>query len=240
MFYEVGYAHAVNKVVILLTQRADDIPFDLRHRPHIIYGGKIKELRAHLATRIAWALQESRRRRAGIHLTVSLEKTDIPEQSFGRPAPALRVEADTHDEWFWFLIHNNGPELFEPVAAYLLTGSEPGVFPINTDDAWREKVWSESYVHVMPAAPEDQAQGLALQWRLDDRLHPLPVGTEDWLRIRLRWKFAENDKNMARSLAGRFCLRLHGRTVAVDFPFEMTIFEPPPKLLDPKNTGQYL
>src|SRR6266849_4602149 len=34
VFYEVGYAHALGKPVLLLTQATDDIPFDLKHRPH--------------------------------------------------------------------------------------------------------------------------------------------------------------------------------------------------------------
>jgi hypothetical protein len=33
VFYEVGYAHALGKIVLLLTQNGDDIPFDLKHRP---------------------------------------------------------------------------------------------------------------------------------------------------------------------------------------------------------------
>src|SRR5215212_3353410 len=41
VFYEVGYAHALDKIVLLITQEADDIPFDLKHRQHIVYGGKI-------------------------------------------------------------------------------------------------------------------------------------------------------------------------------------------------------
>jgi hypothetical protein len=41
VFYEVGYAHALNKIVLLITQSADDIPFDLKHRQHIVYGGQI-------------------------------------------------------------------------------------------------------------------------------------------------------------------------------------------------------
>ena len=36
VFYEVGYAHALNKRVILLTQKTDDIPFDLKHYSHIV------------------------------------------------------------------------------------------------------------------------------------------------------------------------------------------------------------
>ncbi len=52
VFYEVGYAHALGKTVILLTQCADDIPFDLKHFPHIIYGTQIKDLRTKLGPKI--------------------------------------------------------------------------------------------------------------------------------------------------------------------------------------------
>ena len=45
VFYEVGYAHALGKIVLLLTQNADDIPFDLKHKQHIVYAGKIKTLK---------------------------------------------------------------------------------------------------------------------------------------------------------------------------------------------------
>jgi hypothetical protein len=59
VFYEVGYAHALDKIVILLTQDANDIPFDLRHRPHIIYGGQIETLRNLLTQKLKWAINES-------------------------------------------------------------------------------------------------------------------------------------------------------------------------------------
>ena len=39
VFYEVGYAHALGKKTILMTQDTDDIPFDLKHYPHIVYSG---------------------------------------------------------------------------------------------------------------------------------------------------------------------------------------------------------
>jgi len=45
VFYEAGYAHAIGKRTILLTQKAEDIPFDLKHYPHIIYGGSITTLK---------------------------------------------------------------------------------------------------------------------------------------------------------------------------------------------------
>ena len=48
VFYEVGYAHALGKNVVLLTSVAQDIPFDLKHFPHIVYGNEIKTLKAGL------------------------------------------------------------------------------------------------------------------------------------------------------------------------------------------------
>jgi len=37
VFYELGYAHAMGKSTILITQNQDDVPFDLRHRQYILY-----------------------------------------------------------------------------------------------------------------------------------------------------------------------------------------------------------
>jgi hypothetical protein len=36
-FYEIGLANAIGKPTILLTRRAEDIPFDLRHLRYIPY-----------------------------------------------------------------------------------------------------------------------------------------------------------------------------------------------------------
>lgn len=38
VFYELGYAHAREKICILLTKEPTDIPFDLKHKRHIVYG----------------------------------------------------------------------------------------------------------------------------------------------------------------------------------------------------------
>ncbi len=35
--YELGYAHAMHKKVIIITQNIEDIPFDYRHRRAIVY-----------------------------------------------------------------------------------------------------------------------------------------------------------------------------------------------------------
>lgn len=52
VFYEVGYAHALKKEVILLTQDAADIPFDLAGHNHIVYQGKITKLQKLLHKRL--------------------------------------------------------------------------------------------------------------------------------------------------------------------------------------------
>ncbi len=52
VLYEVGYAHALNKPTILLTQNADDIPFDMKQFPHIIYGTSIEYIKEELTKRL--------------------------------------------------------------------------------------------------------------------------------------------------------------------------------------------
>jgi len=57
VFYETGYAHALGKNVILLTQKSEDIPFDLKHYPHIVYGGKISDLIPEIEKKVKWAVE---------------------------------------------------------------------------------------------------------------------------------------------------------------------------------------
>ena len=58
VFYETGYAHALGKSVILLTQNSTDIPFDLKQYPHIVYEN-ITNLKTNLKRRIKWSLENS-------------------------------------------------------------------------------------------------------------------------------------------------------------------------------------
>ncbi len=58
VFYEVGYAHAKNKLCIHITKETTDIPFDLQHHRHIIYGNSIATLKERLIENLAWAKQE--------------------------------------------------------------------------------------------------------------------------------------------------------------------------------------
>ncbi|SEM84760.1 hypothetical protein [Nitrosomonas marina] len=55
VFYEVGYAHAKDKLCILITKETEDIPFDLKHHRHIVYNGSITSLRGTLTNELEWA-----------------------------------------------------------------------------------------------------------------------------------------------------------------------------------------
>jgi hypothetical protein len=58
VFYEVGYADARDKLCILITADAADIPFNLKHRRHIVYGTSLDLLRRKLKDDLAWAAGE--------------------------------------------------------------------------------------------------------------------------------------------------------------------------------------
>jgi hypothetical protein len=73
VFYETGYAHAKGKVCLLLTSRADDIPFDLKHHRHLIYGDSIQNLRLALEKDLEWLKAEIANRQSV--LAVRLSKT---------------------------------------------------------------------------------------------------------------------------------------------------------------------
>jgi hypothetical protein len=66
VFYEVGYAHAKDKNVILITKDDNDIPFDLKHHQHIIYNkDNLKSLKEKLIERIKYFMDKEIKRNAG-------------------------------------------------------------------------------------------------------------------------------------------------------------------------------
>lgn len=61
VFYEAGIAHAFGREVVLITQNADDVPFDLRHHRYLTYLGNDEGLQR-LADELAPRLQNLRAR----------------------------------------------------------------------------------------------------------------------------------------------------------------------------------
>jgi len=89
VFYEVGYSHALNKQVILLTRDANDIPFDLKHYPHIVYGGKIARLKEKLETRVRWCIENPKQQLANVDWQIDVSINDVPL----RGVPTIRLQS---------------------------------------------------------------------------------------------------------------------------------------------------
>ena len=114
VFYEVGYAHAKNKLCTLLTQTTSDIPFDLRHHRHIVYGGSISDLRNKLRIEFEWLKSELEKRNTNA-FTVELRSAE---------GELARSEWDAYAEVeFVFDIHNRTPVRSPEIEAiYIYTG----------------------------------------------------------------------------------------------------------------------
>lgn len=154
VFYEVGYAHALGKRVILLTGTREDIPFDLVHYPHIIYSDQLKVLASELERRLQWMIENPRDSlsRVDVQLEIYVEAIKLTEQasptviSIGSDRLSLSThyagsrmlrEGDLH--MAVVLPGRHGPPAFKPIllptGEYLYRiGDCPRMFP----DAWQE------------------------------------------------------------------------------------------------------
>ncbi len=104
VFYEVGYAHALGKVVILLTQEDGDIPFDLKHYRHIVYEN-VTRLLPELEKVVGWAVKQSNEKnRPGLPVAVylyghKLDASTVPAYGTGiSGALPLILTYETTDE----------------------------------------------------------------------------------------------------------------------------------------------
>ncbi len=59
VLYEVGYAHALGKIVLLVAQHEEGIPFNLKQRQHTIYDGDTYKLKHELVPKLAEAIRRS-------------------------------------------------------------------------------------------------------------------------------------------------------------------------------------
>lgn len=80
VFYETGYAHALGKQVILLTQDAVDIPFDLKDYPLVIYGKSILTLKNELEKRVRWCVDNPSGSLASVDFGLVLYINRMPYQ----------------------------------------------------------------------------------------------------------------------------------------------------------------
>jgi nucleoside 2-deoxyribosyltransferase len=129
VFYEVGYAHALNKQVILLTQNAEDIPFDLKHYPHIVYGGKIAILKKNLEPRVRWCIENPKLPLVKVDWRLDLFVNDVPL----RGAPQINAIGNFSDGRFYLTIsiHNPTNSMISGETFDLAIVIPPGTKPVS-------------------------------------------------------------------------------------------------------------
>lgn len=110
VFYEVGYAHALGKTTILLTKNSDDIPFDLKHYPHIIYNNKIGKLKEDLTQRVRWCVENenSDDNNQKVEIDIFLEDKSLSSKNVEYIVEKGKIPSPT------FTLHNNNFITYNP------------------------------------------------------------------------------------------------------------------------------
>ena len=235
VFYEVGYAHALGKIVLLLTQDSKDIPFDLIHRKHIVYGGSIKTLRDELAESLRWAINESKTqiaRKSPECISVQIYRIEIPPTGFTKDIPLLDLKVPSSTFGLPLQIRNDSyDELSSITHIYLLTDTSSNLIPcryekqknispfmkINYSGILDEGYYSLVTVPLnsIVAAPADSTDGLVKQFRLPEKFSPMPPGAVEESAINLQFI---NDSNFSEA---NYRLRIHTRTQFHDYSFRI-------------------
>lgn len=186
VFYEVGYAHALNKIVLLLAQNANDIPFDLKHDQHIVYSGSIETLKRELTKKLKRAIAESAVKRDGtpqsdfidfvldgfrlhsaplgvngltIKIARRLEESDIVNLKVEINNRMLRDSPPLESAY----IYNNANTFLRPI----------GRFPDRTIHPFDSVI----------VDTQESPDGLFLRHKLDWKIPSLPKGTTHSLRL---------------------------------------------------------
>lgn len=147
VFYEVGYAHALGTPTVLLTRDADDIPFDLKHFPHIIYGSGLAKLREDLTTRVQHLVDNppmaSTDTRIGIDLylngTIALPNEEATSEYGGSQYPHCQLS-----------IHNSSLETLSPGDFRIGVVAKPPLDSCKTNGTVSTALPSGEVLHMLP------------------------------------------------------------------------------------------
>src|ERR1044072_2268027 len=205
VFYETGYAHALNKQVILLTQKSNDIPFNLNHYPHIIYGGKIIPLRQQLESKIRWCVGNPKKSLATVEVNLEFFVNRIPLE----PNTQIVINGETVGDGSLRFdlpigVHNLAPKVLSPNAYSLALIVPPSV------EVTERNVSRPSWM-----AAEKQL----LNIRITETLFP-----EGWYSIYLNCRIPKYGKKaLPRKLSLAAAFRLFTELGPTDVPFQIIV-----------------
>jgi hypothetical protein len=246
VFYEVGYAHALDKIVLLITEDAEDIPFDLKHRQHIVYDD-IGTLRQDLTAKIAWAIAEAKLRLPAKPTPIfdlNLFGHSLPNALDGRDAATIPVGSSERTFNLPLLITNVASETSPPIDyMYLVADSRSRVYPIE----WIQQSMNWTTNLIFPAISVQstksdeistgmfyeprKARGIAIpqmpgstldtSYRLDLKVPALPPEAMEERYLALGALDAPADE--IASVQERFRLKLHSGNTVLEYPFDLQL-----------------
>ncbi|MHA1785039.1 MAG: hypothetical protein ACTSVE_07550 [Candidatus Helarchaeota archaeon] len=238
VFYEVGYAHSLGKIVLLLTQDSNDIPFDLKHRQHTVYGGSIDTLKTELITKLQWALKESRNKRDSRNperFSMSLLNINIPYLGSSGEIPIISGDVNSLDFLIPLKVRNDSVDNASAIShVYLFCEENTIIVPsqyktdyssFDNNFQWTAgpfPLTSPQKVELHPlesfkANPIDAADGLKKQFRLPITFPALPPGAVEIAELNLMFLEKKNNDEYS------YRIRLHSATQYHDFPFRLNI-----------------
>lgn len=238
VFYEVGYAHALGKIVILLTQNSEDIPFDLKHRQHTVYGGKIETLRNELATKLEWAIREAERRAdSRVIERISLRALDtlLPSGVANENIPQIKGKVPSQFFHLPLFLRNEGTEVFQGAShVYLFAAKDcpvvPGEKPSSMTTIWATTGIGPDAQYEASIAPDpfdanpmDAPDGLLIQYQLPITFSSLPPGAIE--RRYLALMFKEGQK----TCDSIYRIRFHTKVQYYDYSFRLLLDYTPDK-----------
>jgi len=234
VFYEVGYAHALGEIVLLLTQHTEDIPFDLKHRQHVAYEGKIELLKRELTPRLKWAIEEAARGGSGRQaeqFTLRIQGVEATRSDTGDP-PILKGSIMSRSFHATVELRNDSAEKSQDIThVYMFCAPNARIFPsyettgiyLMTTEGISE---APDALSPFAASPLDSTDGLTMQYRLQMRFLPLPSGAVELARLNLGLKADADDCDEP------IRLRLYGSSGYHDFRIRLQfdlVKEPPKK-----------
>lgn len=203
VFYEVGYAHALDKRVILLTRCVDDIPFDLKDHPHIVYGTSIQYLREELLKKLQWAIENPRKDVQILAPPVEFYIDRIP--LYRNPLLQLR-QHNSFQLDLYFDAHNSAKHSIRPVQFRLCLLSSD-IFT-HMDESKRRFIQATCI------------PGGGRMHILDKTFTILPGGWESGVDLRLH---CIDEKTEVFGLEHKFTLRMLTEGPPVDIPFRVLV-----------------
>jgi hypothetical protein len=206
VFYEVGYAHALDKLVILVTKKDSDIPFDLKQRRHIIYASDT-QLRDELERSVRWCIQNPKGKAAYTQRKLELFIGDMPLIE----NPIVKGETPYPNYFTFDLAIHNLPEKHIKSETFQLAFETPtGIFV-----TFRKVVDTGQDVYGTASITNNPNAWLFI---MEEGLYVLP---DSWLKVQFSIRKEPDSKIYNEEM--QLAFRLFSEEGTLVFPFRLLI-----------------